>query len=70
MLRAEEMLALTDLRDRDIEFFIDPFAVAGEAQFNWRADPGVSGDSPTRMRRSARKALPQSLTWVLFLPRP
>ena len=31
-LRAEEMLALTDLLDRDIDFFIDPFAVAGEAQ--------------------------------------
>lgn len=44
-LRAEEMLALTDLLDRDIEFFIDPFAVAGEAQFNWRADPGVSEDN-------------------------
>ena len=44
-LRAEEMLALTDLLDRDFEFFIDPFAVAGEAQFNWRADPGVSEDS-------------------------
>lgn len=44
-LRAEEMLALTDLLDRDIEFFIDPFAVVGEAQFNWRADPGVSEDS-------------------------
>lgn len=44
-LRPEEMLALSDLLDRDIEFFIDPFAVAGEAQFNWRADPGVSEDS-------------------------
>lgn len=44
-LRPEEMLALSDLLDRDIEFFIDPFAVAGEAQFNWRADPGVPEDS-------------------------
>lgn len=44
-LRPEEMLALSDLLDRDIEFFIDPFAVAGEAQFNWRADPDVPKDS-------------------------
>jgi len=44
-LRAEEMLALTDLLERDIEFFIDPFAVAGEAQFNWRADPDLPEDS-------------------------
>jgi len=44
-LKPEEMLNLSDLLDRDIEFFIDPFAVAGEAQFNWRVDPGVPEDS-------------------------
>ena len=43
-LRPEEMLALSDLLDRDIEFFIDPFAVAGEAQFSWRAAPEVPED--------------------------
>jgi Zn-dependent peptidase ImmA (M78 family)/transcriptional regulator with XRE-family HTH domain len=42
VLKPEEMLALSDLLDRDIEFFIDPFAVAGEAQFSWRAAPEVS----------------------------
>lgn len=31
--------------DRDIEFFIDPFAVAGEAQFSRRAAPEVPEDS-------------------------
>jgi Zn-dependent peptidase ImmA (M78 family)/transcriptional regulator with XRE-family HTH domain len=36
-LKPDELLALSDLLDRDIEFFIDPFAVAGEAQFSWRA---------------------------------
>ena len=44
-LKPEELLKLSDLLDRDIEFFIDPFAVAGEAQFNWRVDPGVPEDS-------------------------
>ena len=44
-LKPDEMLRLSDLLDRDIEFFIDPFAVAGEAQFSWRAAPEVPEDS-------------------------
>lgn len=40
-LKPEELLMLSDLLNRDIEFFIDPFAVAGEAQFSWRAAPEV-----------------------------
>ena len=40
-VKPDELLQLSDLLDRDIEFFIDPFAVAGEAQFSWRADPDV-----------------------------
>lgn len=43
-LKPEEMLTLSDLFDRDIEFFIDPFAVAGEAQFSWRTAPEVPED--------------------------
>jgi Zn-dependent peptidase ImmA (M78 family)/transcriptional regulator with XRE-family HTH domain len=44
-LKPDELLALSDLLDRDIEFFIDPFAVAGEAQFSWRAAPEIPEDS-------------------------
>ncbi|MBX7230228.1 MAG: XRE family transcriptional regulator [Burkholderiaceae bacterium] len=44
-LKPDEMLSLCDLLDRDIEFFIDPFAIAGEAQFSWRAAPEVPEDS-------------------------
>jgi Zn-dependent peptidase ImmA (M78 family)/DNA-binding XRE family transcriptional regulator len=40
-LKSDELLRLSDLLDRDIEFFLDPLAVAGEAQFSWRADPDV-----------------------------
>jgi Zn-dependent peptidase ImmA (M78 family)/transcriptional regulator with XRE-family HTH domain len=36
-LQADELVALSDVLNRDIEFFLDPFAVAGEAQFSWRA---------------------------------
>lgn len=44
-IKPDEMLALSDLLDRDIEFFIDPFAVAGEAQFSWRASPELPEDN-------------------------
>jgi len=44
-LKPDELLALSDLLDRDIDFFIDPFAVAGEAQFSWRAAPEVPENS-------------------------
>ena len=44
-LRPDEMLSISDLLDRDVEFFIDPFAVGGEAQFSWRAAPEVPEDS-------------------------
>lgn len=43
-LKPEELLLLSDLLERDIEFFIDPFAVVGEAQFSWRVAPEVSED--------------------------
>lgn len=43
-LRPDELLELSDRLNRDIEFFIDPFAIAGEAQFSWRAAPEVPED--------------------------
>jgi Zn-dependent peptidase ImmA (M78 family)/transcriptional regulator with XRE-family HTH domain len=53
VLKPDEMLALSDLLDRDIEFFIDPFAVAGEAQFSWRAAPEVPQDCLDRFELKA-----------------
>lgn len=44
-LKPDELLMLSDLLERDLEFFIDPFAVAGEAQFSWRTAPEVPEDS-------------------------
>ena len=43
-LKPDELLTLADLLDREIEFFIDPFAVAGMAQFSWRVAPEVPED--------------------------
>lgn len=36
-LQADELVKLSDVLGRDVEFFLDPFSVAGEAQFSWRA---------------------------------
>ena len=43
-LQPDELVLISDALGRDIEFLLDPFAVAGEAQFSWRASPGVSED--------------------------
>lgn len=40
-VKADELFAISDLFSRDTDFFIDPFAVAGEAKFSWRADPAI-----------------------------
>ncbi|HEV2524733.1 MAG TPA: XRE family transcriptional regulator [Gammaproteobacteria bacterium] len=40
-LKPDELVTLTEVLDRDIEFFIDPFCIAGEAQFSWRASPEI-----------------------------
>lgn len=36
-VKPAELVKISELLDRDIEFFIDPFVVAGEASFSWRA---------------------------------
>jgi len=38
-LLPDELVLLSDALGREVEFFLDPFAVAGEAQFSWRAAP-------------------------------
>lgn len=40
-LQPDELVALSDAFSRDIEFFLDPFAIAGEAEFSWRASSGL-----------------------------
>ena len=44
-LKADELVLLTNTLDRELDFFLDPFQVAGEAQFSWRASPGLAEDS-------------------------
>lgn len=41
LVKPDELVLLSDVLDRDVEFFLDTFAVTGEAQFNWRAAPEI-----------------------------
>jgi Zn-dependent peptidase ImmA (M78 family)/transcriptional regulator with XRE-family HTH domain len=43
-LKPDELLKLSDFLSRDLEFFLDPFNVAGEAQFSWRASSTIHED--------------------------
>ena len=52
-IKPDELLALSDLLDRDVEFFLDPFAVTGEAEFSWRASPEISEDNLDRFENKA-----------------
>lgn len=40
-LRPDELVQLSEVLSRDIEFFLDPFNIAGEAQFSWRASKEI-----------------------------
>lgn len=40
-LKPDELLLLASRSGRDVEFFLDPFVVAGEAEFSWRASDPV-----------------------------
>ena len=44
-VKPAELVQLSKLLKRDIDYFVDPFVVAGEAQFSWRAADAVPGDA-------------------------
>ncbi|HSW17910.1 MAG TPA: XRE family transcriptional regulator [Ramlibacter sp.] len=53
VLKAEELLELSDLLDRDVEFFVDPFSVVDEAQYSWRASQEVPKEALDRFEERA-----------------
>jgi Zn-dependent peptidase ImmA (M78 family)/DNA-binding XRE family transcriptional regulator len=40
-VRPDELVVLSDALERELDYFVEPFSVAGEAQFNWRVSPKV-----------------------------
>lgn len=52
-LKAGELLKLSDALDQDVEFFIDPFGVVGEAQYSWPASTNLPEDELDQFEATA-----------------
>lgn len=46
-VRPDELVRLAALLKRPLDWFVDPFVVAGEAKFSWRVAPAMSDDALT-----------------------
>lgn len=44
-VKPDELVILSDAFDRPIDYFVDPFSVAGEAKYNWRVSPEVRDET-------------------------
>lgn len=44
-LQPDELVLISDTLGQEIDFFLNPFVVAGEAQFSWRASSELSSES-------------------------
>jgi Zn-dependent peptidase ImmA (M78 family)/transcriptional regulator with XRE-family HTH domain len=49
----DELLKFSDLLDQDLEYFIDPFSVVGEARYSWRASKDVPEEALNRFEEKA-----------------
>lgn len=65
-LKAEELVKVSEALHKDIEFFIDPFNVAGEASFSWRVSPTVSPEVLLNFESRAGKTV-GLLRWLRTL---
>lgn len=79
-VKTDELLRFSDVLDRDVEFFLDPFSVVGEAQYSWRAGMDVPEEvlnqfeakaagwvGMLRWLRAQSPAAPSALGFVLRL---
>ncbi|MBB3193311.1 helix-turn-helix domain-containing protein [Roseateles terrae] len=44
-VKSDELLQLSNALDQDLEYFISPFSVVGEAEYSWRASSDVTEDA-------------------------
>lgn len=49
----DELLKFSELLDQDLEYFVDPFSVVGEAQYSWRASKDVPEEALNRFQEKA-----------------
>jgi len=52
-LKPEELFAVAQITNRDVDYFVNPFAVAGEATFAWRVDPKISDEALNQFEATA-----------------
>lgn len=64
-LKPEELLAVANATKRDVDYFVNPFAVAGEATFAWRADPKISDEALDAIEATAGQWV-GLLRWLRF----
>lgn len=43
-VKPQELVLISEIFDQEINYFLDPFNIAGQAKFNWRASPHVPQD--------------------------
>jgi len=53
LVSEDELLKFSDLLDQDLEYFIDPFSVVGEARYSWRASKDVPEEALNRFEEKA-----------------
>lgn len=52
-LKADELLLLSEVLDKDVQFFLDPLSVVAEAEYSWRAAPELAGEELDRFEERA-----------------
>ncbi len=62
-IKPDELVILSDVLDRELDYFVEPFSVAGEAKFNWRVSPIVPGDALNNFEERSSK-LVGLLRWL------
>jgi Zn-dependent peptidase ImmA (M78 family)/transcriptional regulator with XRE-family HTH domain len=53
LVSEDELLKFSEILDQDLEFFIDPFSVVGEARYSWRASKEVPEEALKRFEEKA-----------------
>jgi Zn-dependent peptidase ImmA (M78 family)/transcriptional regulator with XRE-family HTH domain len=62
-LAAEELGKLAEVLDQSIDYFVDPFALTGEADYSWRRSPGTP-DEVVKAFESRANNLVGLLRWI------
>lgn len=62
-VRADELVKLSEILEKNIDFFIEPFNVIGEAAFSWRVAPNADDSVLSRFEEHSGKIIGM-LRWL------